>query len=208
MKTTIFCLVMSLISIEAMAQNQFAPPSFLQRDGKRAVFIDLKRAKYEMTYDLNQQIATVKATLQFTTDQEGRPIFDLVDKPTQILIDGKVTTAELIHYPAMVRVVQETVPPGPHELVIQHERWVNHPRFNGEGVEDLFAMNDGDSRGLLEQFLPANLEYDQYEIEFFINIVGSTQEQVMMTNGAVTVVAQNQWSIRFPNYFNSLIPTF
>lgn len=68
------------LTTSAFANLHLAPPDFDVKWG-RAVFIDIKEATYQLTFDTEEQIATVKSRIVFENKTAGLPIFDLIPTP-------------------------------------------------------------------------------------------------------------------------------
>lgn len=204
---TLFVLL--LLTSSASAKLDIAPPNFeIGNKGQgKAVFVDFTSADYEITFDIPKARTFVKSTIHFTNDERGLPIFDLVDSPTKITIDGQSSDSQKIEAPrgngddfVEFRVVSQIVDPGNHTLVIEHE--LKSAQYGKGTVSNGFFMSDLGSRALLERFLPANFEYDQLSMRFTIEVIGATEEEVIFTNGPLKQESSNLWSISFPNYFN------
>ena len=56
----------------------------------------------------------------------------------------------------------------------------------------------------LEAFIPANLIYDQFQLTLEIQIQNTAIAHSVITNGAVTTLGTNHWSISFPDRFSAL----
>lgn len=191
------------------AKLEMAPPNFeIGNKGQgRAVFVDFTSADYEITYDITKSKTLVKSTIRFTNEERGLPVFDLVDAPKKITLDGKSTDSQVIEAPRQgddetveFRVLSLNVEPGNHTLVIEHQ--INSAIFSKGTVSNGFFMSDIGSRSLLERFLPANFEYDQLSMHFTVEVIGATEEQIIFTNGQLSQESNSLWSISFPNYFN------
>ena len=167
MKNTIFLAVIlfAVPSISFAAPRvapHLAPPSFTLSSGDRAVFVDFISAEYSITYDLKSKKTQVVSQIEFINDEAGKALFDLVDEPSAVELDGKSISQRLIEAPPKgsqitMRVLDQSVSPGTHILRIAHEMKA-YPATFGGGVNSGFFMSDMDSRGLLERFLPANME--------------------------------------------------
>jgi len=194
----------------ALADSRLAPPDFDLRDGGgRAVFVHFDAAKYEVTFDIAEKRARISSFIRFTNRSEGMPVFDLIDEPASVVVDGEKATQELIEAPGSrprqriaFRIVKKKLAPGPHMLEIEHELKAYPARFGPGKVQSGFFMWDFDARGLLERYLPANLEYDQVPMRMDVRLKGATREHLLFTNGRADRLARDSWSIEFPKHFN------
>jgi hypothetical protein len=188
-----------------------APPSF-DVEGTRAVYIDISSAHYEITFDVAAKTAAVRATINFSTTEQGAPLFDSAHEPTSIRLDGKSVGNTLVASPDSVtqyRMLARTLRPGLHRMVVEAPLSTG-VAFDETGFRAAFFMSDADDRSFLEKYLPANLEFDQYSMTFLITIANAANNlaQDVFTNGAVTKLAENKWRIQFPDYYTTSSPYF
>lgn len=201
-----FILVSVLMAGFAFAGNNdlsHRPKSFTARGGK-AVFADFTEATYTINYDLANKSASARAEMTVNVVEEGFVIFDAVQDPTKIELDGKAITATVTKTPnneTTVRVLDAAASIGTHKLVI--ELPVKElVEFTGNGVKSAFWTSDLDERSFMEQYLPASFEYDQVKMSFNVNFIGGTPNQIIYTNGVVTEKSKNAYSIQYPKHFN------
>ncbi len=203
-------LLLSVFWIESIvnASPKLAPPNFDLANGSgRAIFVDFVSAEYHITFDVGLQQTHIKSIISFTSDEPGMPLFDMIDEPTSVMLDGKIVSQELIETPHpapgdLLRVVKSDISPGAHVLIIEHNLKAFAATFTKDSVNSGFFQSDFESRGLLERYLPANLEFDQVSMKFQVEIIGATREEIIFTNGNVSQIGQQRWSIQFPSYFN------
>lgn len=205
MKKLISFLALATLSLQALAAYDQAPPAFSYRDDQ-AVFIDLKTAHYDITYNLATKTAEVESTVTFTSKEEGYPIFDLVAEPTESTLDGANVGTEVIKDPDLqttLRVIQEKVSTGTHELKLSHKITTNVV-FTDEGVASGFWMSDLNDRRYLEQYLPTNLEFDQYKMSVRVNIINAEgKSHLVKANGKVSKIAENSFEIVYPDFYTA-----
>lgn len=181
-----------------------APAAFSFASGK-AIFVDWTSATYEITYDVAARQAMVLSTIKFMAPSVGRPVFDLVVDPTALKLDGQSVSAETIALPenaSRVRVLMSDVSAGEHTLEITSSI-TKLLEWDGVGVRSAFWTTDLNDRGYLEQYLPANLEYDRVAMKFLVTVNGAQKTQRIYTNGVVSVLGENKFSIVYPDYFTS-----
>lgn len=210
MGSTLAVLLMAVFwSSTGLAKIRLAPPDFDLRDGNRAVFVHFEAANYEVTFDIPQKLTKIRSVIRFQNHEAGMPVFDLVDEPQSVVIDGQPAEQELIDAPGsrkrervQFRVAKKTLEPGSHVMEIEHELKAYPAYYLSGAVQSGFFMWDFDPRGLLERYLPANLEYDQVLMRLEVQILGAAREHLVFTNGRIQKRAHGRWSIEFPKYFN------
>jgi hypothetical protein len=199
----VLLVFLSMISI-ANAAGLNAPDNF-ELKNRTAVFVDVTDIQTTIQYNVATSVVKAETKLSFIQLVEGSPIIDLTPKASKILIDSVTTTLDEVSLPgktSTVRVLGLILKPGKHELVIQNLISKN-VRFENKGVKSAFWMSDLSDRRYLEQYLPANLEYDQYKMNFEIEILGAEVEHQILANGDVKKLAKNHFSISFPNYYTA-----
>lgn len=184
-----------------------APPSFIPAGmTDRAVFVDFIEARYSMKFEVGKATAQVESTITYKSQEAGMPVFDLVTDPSSVQLDGAPVKWATINTPketfgsSTIRIAQASVPAGTHTLVIRHTLQAIAEQSS---VTVGFFNSDLNNRGLLEQYLPANFEFDQLSMTFDIEIRGLKVQQSIFTNGDLTQTAANRWTIRFPEYYNA-----
>lgn len=192
------------VTTSAWANLHLAPPDF-ETKGGTAVFVDISKAEYSITYDLEEREATVKSRLVFTNAREGYPIFDLIPTPTNVKLDGvKVKTSERKDpYGQKMRVVTTSTAPGTHVLEMEN-RLTRNTSFsrNMESVRSAFWIRDLKSRKFLEQYVPSNYEFDQYQMTINVEIKNTRRLNYrIFANGEVTQTSPSTWKIVYPSYF-------
>ena len=194
-----------VFSSSAWANLHLAPPDFNTPSG-RAIFVDFKKAEYEITYDFFRLSAIVKSRITFVAESHGRPVFDLLPEPSVVKINGEVVGATASALPgnvSVVRIANQEVSPGEHVLEVENTFRKNllfHPIQRA--VSSAFWIRDLRDRMFLEQYLPSNFEYDQYKIvmDVKVKLLGSARQDIY-ANGVVEKIGKNHWQIEFPDYF-------
>jgi hypothetical protein len=199
-KLSIFIL---FASFSLVAQVRHAPASFIV-NGKKAVFVDFKEATYEIVFDSLEKTAKSTAIIQFESNEEGMPIFDLVENPISVSIDGKKVGQKLIESPdgdTAFRIIEETILPGIHSLRIESS--INREvDFEFDSVSSAFWFSDFKDRSFLEAYLPTNLEFDQYKMIFAIDFK-SFKNQKIYSNGKVSKQTDSKFIVEFPATYTS-----
>ncbi len=196
-----------LISTSAFTRsNDLAhrPRSFSTPKGK-AVFADFTTANYAVTYDATLKQAKVRADITLNMVEAGNLVFDSVQAPTLIQIDGKETTATETKTPSSettVRVLDEHISTGTHRLVVEVPL-KELVEFTSQGVKSAFWTSDLSERKFLERYMPANLEYDQVKMTIKVEFIGSQATQVIYTNGTIAKKLRNSFEITYPAYYTA-----
>ncbi len=197
-------LVFLLFMASAQASILKAPPSF-ELKNKTVVFVDIKTISSKIKYDLGSSNASVETSIKFEQFSEGNPVFDLTAEETSVILNGESLALESTSLPnntSTVKVLNKNLKPGVYQLSVTNKLTKN-VRFLSDGVKSAFWMSDLSDRRYLEQYLPVNLEYDQYKMNFEVEILGTSKEHQIRTNGEVTEIAKNKFSVSFPEYFTA-----
>lgn len=200
----------AVFTAPAFANLELIPPSFTARDGK-AVFVDFKNVHYEIRFDYRAKVATVVSTIDFESYEAGHPLFDLLTAPTAITIDGEPAGQALIQTPegeTSVRMIDRAIEAGAHRMVIT-SRLTHKVQWGWSGVTSFFSIRDLSDRKFIEQYVPANLEFDQAPMTIevrFLNMRAPNQE--FYTNGKVTELARDHYRVEFPEYYTASSPFF
>lgn len=201
-----FLLLSALMASAAFAGSNdlsHRPKSFSARTG-RAVFVDFTEALYTINYDMTKRTASASAEITLNVVEAGNIIFDSVQDPTSIKLDGVPVTATVQKTPnneTTVRVLDVPAAYGTHKLSI--ELPVKElVEFASGGVRSAFWTSDLSERNFLERYLPASFEYDQVKMSFDVNFIGGTAQQVIYTNGVVKEKSKTSYSISYPKHYN------
>lgn len=193
-------LPLGLMAVPFFGNLDLAPQDFDQN-----TFVDFKSAHYEINFDVETQKANFKATVQFDQLTEGRPIFDLVEEPLSVQLDGKMVSATEISDPdkeTRLRALSESALPGQHEMVITGEIKKNL-KFSSESVNSAFWMSDLSDRRYLEQYLPTNFEFDQYKMSMTVKVLNASSDHELFANGSIKNLGRNEFAVDYPNYFTT-----
>ena len=199
-----FSTLLALFSLAAIADMDKAPQAFPSEHGK-AVFVDFERSMHYLVYDASTEKAKVSSTIVFNQNEEGFPIFDLVEEPTLATIDGEPVEVALVKDPdgqTKLRLVKKNLTPGEHILVVENRIKAN-TEFTLGKVASGFWMSDLSDRQYVEQYIPSNLEYDRYKISFDVKVLNSNHEHEIFTNGNSAKIGSNHFAVVFPEYFTA-----
>lgn len=204
--------LLSLITVSAQANMNLAPPDFNVSEG-RAVFVDFQKAHYKINYDLTRKVASVESSIIFIAHKPGKPIFDLVTKPNDLKLDGADVAHRLVDLPdneSKVRVIWEDIGVGTHTITMNHQLRTNVSfDSRSEKVSSAFWIRDLRTRLFIEQYVPTNLEFDQYQMTLDVTFKGRKPGvQEIMHNGIMTSLGTNSYRIEFPEWYTASGPYF
>lgn len=197
-------LVSAFFMTSAFAALKDAPPSFSYKDSK-AVYVDFETANYDLEFDFEKKTVLVNSTISFQSTQEGYPIFDLIPEPLSVSIDGKETSAPELQDPeraSTMRALNTRLASGRHTLKLRHVLSTNVV-FGTDGVAAGFWTSDLNDRKYLEQYLPTNLEFDQYQMNMKVDASSAPASHVLKANGKVTELGNNVFSVSFPKFYSA-----
>lgn len=202
-------LLALFVSSLAFAKNDLThrPKSFSTGNGK-AVFVDFITADYDITYNAEKRSSSVVATIKFEVPESGMPIFDSVEAPTSVVLDGATVPVFETKTPSSetsLRVINKAVSTGSHTMVISVPL-TTLVEYKAGGIKSAFWTSDLSERRFLERYMPASLEYDQVKMTFNVFFEGTKTSQKIYSNGIArekTIKGKNATQITFPEYFNA-----
>ncbi|MCT4640937.1 MAG: hypothetical protein N4A33_01480 [Bacteriovoracaceae bacterium] len=195
---TLFIFLFTLLSFAK------SPTDFITKS-KNYRFIDFTRAFYDITFNIKNKTVKVKTQIYFDQEQDGFPIFDLIPDAKLIQINDKETSMETITSPdgeTTYRSITTKVSAGSHILTVENS-FSKGLKFEKDSVASAFWMSDLNDRQYLEQYIPSNIEYDQYQMTFNISVTQTDKEHKVYANGKFSNKAKNKFKIVFPQYFTS-----
>ena len=200
MKFTIVLLLLSSLSFAIKAPKNFS------RKGKNYKFVDFERISYEIEYDVKSKTVTARTEIYFKQKRPGRPIFDLIPSIESIEVNGQYVTPLTVTSPnkeTTYRSIEKELLSGSHKMVITNKITKN-VRFESDTISSAFWMSDLQDRQYIEQYLPTNIEYDQFQIDLKLNILNTTKQHLLYTNGkAVEINKGTTFTVEYPNYFTA-----
>ena len=205
-------LIIALLSMSAAFAYEnndvtHRPASFAFQSSK-AVFVDLEEAVYDITYDGSKKASEVVAKLKMNVVEAGYPVFDLINDPTSIKVDGAITSTSVISTPSnetKVRVINRMLSVGSYYVEIKVPL-TNLVEYTATGVKSAFWVTDLEDRFYLERYIPVNLEYDRVKMTFNLHFKGIKDKQHVFHNGELKWLSATDAQIEYPEYFtvNSL----
>lgn len=186
------------------SEDKIAYPSF-KIASAQFVFSDFQTANYSIKYDAETKRATYVAVIKLQTKETGRILFDIVVNPTNVTLDGKSITADVLTAPdgsTKMRATSVEAKAGAHELKVEGDltRLVS---FETDGVRSAYWLNDLYDRSYLENYVPSSFEYDRVKMTFSVEILKSDIEHTILTNGTVKTNAKNSFVVTYPEYYNT-----
>lgn len=185
------------------ADLSHAPASFMTSEG-RAIFTDFQSAEYDITYDSATKKVQAITKITFNTLEEGMPIFDMLESPISVMVDGEKTTSKTIKSAdkeTTYNLALKNLFPGRHVLEITSHIKEN-VSFTTEGVSSAFWFSDLDDRSYLEVYLPTNLEYDQYQMTFNLDFKNLLKQKVY-SNGEIIKLSESAFTVTFPETYTA-----
>lgn len=187
----------------ALSPKNFTLPNTI---GGTATFVDFKDAQYFLTYDVANKKASYKAVIRFTQSEEGKPIFDVVKKPLSIKLNDEFLTEQEVATPnaeTKIRILDKTLQPGNYTFTIEGDIQ-ELVKFDTNSVSAAHWTSDLDDRAYLENYLPTNLEYDQYQMTMFVKILGTDKPHTIYANGIVETIKNGlSFKLTYPKYFTA-----
>lgn len=187
-------------------------------DGLLAVPMDIQHLQASVIFDAAVLTASATATITFKTGiQDGCPVFDLRQTISTALLDGvPIAVTDLAAHDfggganAQMRIINRVLPAGTvHSLQVNYTvgppqsaagggyppniSWVAGPRLQfNVGFTDLAPAR------YLESWFPANLIYDQFDIELELQVTNTVIPHSVITNAVTAVLGTNHWRLNFP----------
>jgi hypothetical protein len=196
-------VMLSSLSVLAFTPKNFSLPSTI---GGTAVFVDFTEAKYILTYDVENKKATYKTIINFKQNTIGKPLFDVVQKPKIIKLNNEFLAEQEVFTPnneTKVRVLDKVLPAGNYSLTIEGDI-TNLVKFDNSTVSAAHWTSDLSDRSYLENYLPTNLEYDQYKMIFEVEVKGTSKPHKIYANGIVEKLDNGfSFKVTYPNYFTA-----
>jgi hypothetical protein len=173
-------------------------------NGAHYVFADFQTAAYEITYDVKAKLVTYRADIDLIAPEAGHIVFDAVNEPKFVSLDGVLIQAPEVASPGgetKMRATSVDAQTGHHRLQVEGD--ITYLVDFTEGVRSAFFMDDLADRTFLENFLPASFEYDRVRMTLKINILGTSIAHSVITNGSVTSPSKNTFNVEYPTNYNS-----
>lgn len=201
-----YVFVVAFLSFQIVSADGLRPKDFVDSKGNKVTFVDFQEVQHQIQYNVTKQTADFVTTIVFVSTAEGAPVFDLVEEPMALELDGQKVSQVLMDSPdksTKFRVAALVIKPGKHLLKVAGVIKRN-VEFSADGVKSGFWMTDLSDRGYTERYLPTNLEYDQYSTKIEAAISGTQKKHVLFTNGkTLSLRRSNSFSAIFPERFTT-----
>ncbi|MCY4554924.1 MAG: hypothetical protein OXF79_00755 [Chloroflexi bacterium] len=208
-----------------MSDLLYAPSPFVDATGRQVIFVDFLKACYRLTFDVKKRRATALSEITFRAAAAGHAVILLNQPLRSVHLNGKpikLLKPRARSHKARLTILSETVNPGIHSLVIRSRiqrkqgrdkeypvNWFNGSSSRSGSLECIFNMSDiAPQGGFLDRYLPANYNFDHFDITFEVSVENSEKAHRVFCNGDVTKLTKNHWKVRFPSFFTSSCPWF
>jgi hypothetical protein len=202
---------------------QLAPPPKTV-DGINAVPMDIQQITATLVFNGAGSTATADATISFVMGPNGGcPIFDLRQTISSAFLDGApIAVANLAHHnfgggtDAELRVINSVLAANSsHTLRVTYTIGMpqspgggSHlPEYNwsaGPRLNLAFGCTDLAPGRYMEAWLPSNLIFDQFSGTLDIRVTNTAIAHTLISNGTITSLGVNHWSLAFPDRFTAL----
>lgn len=205
MKILLGCMFLLSSFAMASSHDEAHRPKSFNASGKKIVFVNYKEITYQITYDVGRGRAHVVADMLFNAPESGYPVFDTLNRPNNVTLNGKSVRSSEVKAPqgeTEMRIPNMPVEAGENRMTVEVplKYMVS---FGGGGVRSAFWNSDLNNRGLLERYVPANFEFDRVKKKFIVNIVGAKIPHTIYSNGTQKSLGNDIYEIDFPSYFTS-----
>lgn len=202
---------------------RLAPPPTTV-DGLLAVPVHFQDVQATVTFDGAASTGHADVIVTYEVGPTaGCPLFDLRQMIDQAWVDGApADPGDLAAHDvgagtfSTVRVLDAVQAAGSvHTLRVAY--WLDTPDSQlggsyppvltwspGPRLRWTFGMSDLNAGRYLEAWLPSNLIWDRFPVRLDIQITGTLAAHSIITNGAVTTLGANHWSVQFPDRFAPL----
>ena len=203
MKKILF-IIIALTCFQLQANLHLAPPDFQTPDGKWVRFIDIQKADYQIFFDVQSKRAWARSIINFFQPKVGHAFFDLKVPVRKIWLNQNLIQAHKVSLPGHVSqglITSIEIGPGNHQLVLEHDL-KGGVRFTRNGVRAGFWILDLTDKNMLERYLPTNLEYDQYSMNFDVKVLKSKLNYRLMANGKV-LGSKQTFTVSYPSHYTA-----
>ncbi len=196
-----------LMSNLVFAHLDKAPQSFKTKFGQ-AIFADFQTVDTSIIYDLDNKKVMAETKITLETNKAGQILFDLVPNVINAKLNDlevKIVEVSSPDNSTKYKMVHKTVPAGIHTLFIKNEISKNIDyAWWGKSVSSAFWMTDLQDRSYLERYLPTNIEFDQFQMNLELELIGNNiEEHKVYTNGNVSELSVNKFKINYPAYYTA-----
>jgi hypothetical protein len=206
-----------------VADYRLAPPPTMV-DGLLAVPVHFQDVQATVRFDGAAATGRADATVTYEVGPTtGSPLFDLRQTIDQAWVDGApadpddlaahdigagsfstVRVLEPVQAAGSVHTLRVTYGLGTPDCQLGGSyppvvAWSAGPRLRWT-----FGMSDLNAGRYLEAWLPSTLIWDRFPVRLDVDVTGTLAAHSIITNGAVTALGANHWSVQFPGNFAPL----
>jgi len=201
-------IIICLFILTSYVYGSFAPPSFVN-DHKKMTFVDIINADYNFQFIDNKLL--VKSHLKFIALDDGLPLIDIVPRAYTV-INSELKELPIVELPSLDSHPMKFIPYDKplkkgfiYEVQINHEIKSNYTNY--DDLDFMFKFCDGlGIRKLLEQYVPTNLQFDQYRMSFQFTLPKSINSYQIVANGQIKKTSYHSIIINMPLNYNSASP--
>ena len=208
-----------------MSDLLYAPSPFVDTTGKQVIFVDFVKAHYRLKFDVEKRRATALSEITFRADTAGHAVILLNQPSSSAHLDGKpvkLIKPKAPGHKGRLTILSKAVRPGVHSLCIKSQikrkqgrdkqkpiTWFSGSSRNPGSLECAFNMSDIAPRGgFLDRYVPANYNFDHFDMTFDVSIDNSSKVHRVFCNGKANKLKKNHWKVMFPSFFTSSCPWF
>jgi hypothetical protein len=198
----------SLPPLPSDYRPQDLPEKVFTQDGKTYAPMNLLTQDLKMTFDVQAQTVTGRATITFLQSSAGFPYLQLDGTITSAKINGDSVMALKVSDPAganlKIYAFQKDASLAlPATLEVEYTLPGSKVGFNSTGIGFLTDMTDLYTARYFEYWAPGNYEEDSFALTMTLEILNGPSIHQLFTNGDALQTGSATWVIRFPSYFTS-----
>ena len=203
-------------------------PDRARFEGEHATPIDITATRLELEIDPRSKVARARASVRFRPLHAGFPLLDLVPRVETLELNGKRLEPERLatvmirddgEDATVMRLLKERLEPGAEAQLSLSYSLEEQTRLDGGVAGFGFFMSDAElpsrlGRHFLEQYAPANLEFDQHELTVSLVLSNASQPHMLYANGQAVQTLRSyrsgsweqRWELRFPAFYTASSP--
>jgi hypothetical protein len=201
--------------------SPFAPPAAALGEGQRAVAVDVETVDARLVFDVANRRARGRATVTFLVEGEGGfPALDLRQPVDDVVLDGRRLRSESFPHRDLgagpgteMRVLEHDVEPGSRHILELGYPLETPDAPDAEpigwrdgGVSFDLWMSDLYPARYLELWIPAPLCHDRFALTVTVEVVGTAEPHLLLTNAGPAPTRGTAWTVRYPPSFTALSP--
>jgi len=212
MLASVFGLCLSTVAFAG--ELDLAPDNFDYGD-TQAVYVDLQSVQAAVEFDVEAEEYRGTARLEFVSESAGKPLFTFGGSIESVVLNGQDLDAgqvKKIFDPdnkASLRIVDSLLGAGRHSIELSFTAESSNFKFLSRAVRAGFFMSDlsgdvvGDGQNFVEAYIPSTFEYDHYQQDLEVKVLGASKPHVLLANGTSSSLGENHWKISYPSYYST-----